>query len=75
MPMSYSERFSDQERQQTYAELVMSSMAHYPSGESAVLTELLSAKHVEAPAQTLTLPRFSWRSLFRFPLVGAPSLT
>jgi hypothetical protein len=75
MAMMYSERFSDQERKQLYAELVMSSMAHYPSGESAVLAELLRSNQIEAPKPTVNLPRFSWRSLFRLPLVGAPSLT
>jgi hypothetical protein len=75
MAMTYSERFSDQEHKQIYAELVMSAMAHYPGGESAVLTELLGSDQVTVPEQKVKAPRFSWSSLFRLPLVRAPSLT
>jgi len=75
MAMTYSERFSDQERKEIYAELVLSAMAHYPSGESAVLAELLSSDQVKVPEQKMKSQRFSWSDLFRFPFVRAPSLT
>jgi hypothetical protein len=73
--MSYSERFSDQEHRQIYADLVMSSIAHYPCGESAVLADMLSRDQVAVPAPGVAGPRFSWRGLFRLPFAAAPSLT
>lgn len=73
--MTYSERFSDQERNEIYAELVMSAMAHYPSSEGAALAELLSRDHAEVAGSKANLRHFSWRSLFHLPLVRMPSLT
>lgn len=72
--MTYSERFSDHETRQAYADLVMSSMGHYPGSESAMFMDLLSAPHTEAPKRE-PAARFSWRGIFRLPVFGLPSLT
>lgn len=73
--MTYLERLSDNERMQTYAELVSNSMACYPGGEGAVIAELLSSNHVEASPARPAKSRFSWGNFVRLPLFGLPSLT
>lgn len=73
--MTYSERFSDQERSQIYVELVMQNSAYCLCGESAVLGELLSRDHDEATKQETGTPLFSWSGIFRLPFFGRPSLT
>lgn len=73
--MTYSERFSDQECKQIYAELVMSSMAQYPGGEGAMLVEMASRDHVVASRNIRPTARRSWRTVLRLPFSGLPSLT
>lgn len=72
--MTYSERFSDRETRQIYADLVLSSMGHCPGSESAMFIDLLSATHIDAPPHRAA-PRFSWRSILRMPVFGLPFLT
>lgn len=73
--MTYSERFSDRECKQIYAELVMSSMAQYSGGEGAMLVEMASRDHTVASRNIRSIPRRSWRTLLRRPSFGFASST
>ena len=72
--MTYSERFSDLECKQLYAELVMSSVCGYSGNEGAVFVEMASRDHLETPKR-LPSSRRSWRDILHLPLFGHPSLT
>jgi hypothetical protein len=73
--MKYSERYDDRERGQVYAELVHCCAGCYPSGESALVAELLEQRQ---PRETRRTPRTSpiaWSRLLQWPVLSLRSLT